>query len=62
MALYGISPRGFPIEMVTNDSPTGDPEEQKRVTEEVDTDSLKRLIRWRDGFMGRVDREYPHPD
>ena len=60
VAIYNISPRGFPTEKVTNDSPTGDPEEQKGVTKEVDTDSLRRLIRWRDGFMGRVDREGTH--
>ena len=48
VALYGISPRGLPIEMVTNDSPTGDPEEQKSVTEEVDSSDLRRLIKWKD--------------
>ena len=62
VALYEISPRGLPIEMVKNDSPTGDPEGQKSVTEEVDSSDLRRLIKWRDGLIGRADQEYPHPD
>ena len=62
MALYEISPRGLPIEMITNDSPTGDPEEQKSVMEEVDSADLKRLLKWKDGLIGRADQEYPHPD
>ena len=57
VAIYGISPRGPPIEMVTNDSPTGDPEEQKSVTAEVDSSDLRRLIKWKDGLIGRADQE-----
>ena len=48
--------------MVTNDSPTGDPEEQKSVMEDVDSSDLSRLIKWKDGLIGRADQEYPHPD
>ena len=62
VAIYNISPRGFPIEKVTKDSPTGDPEEQKGVTKEVYSYKLRRIIKWKGGFMGRVDTEYPHPD
>ena len=45
-----------------NDSPSGHPDEQRGATKEVDTNKLKRIIKWRGGFMGRVDTEYPHPD
>ena len=50
-----------PIEIVVNNSPTGDTEEQKGVTEEVEAVRLKRMMKWKDGFIGRSDREYPHP-
>ena len=30
--------------------------------EEVGSASLRKMIKWKDGFMGRADQEYPHPD